>query len=128
MRDSEWREFGLTDDRLCPAINMITRLKAAGRTIGHVGADFLRRCIAPLQKRDRFAWQYGDAADRMRLLTGLANNLSVYGHAWLYDQLFRSPGLFKLPVNIIPLNINSDRDHILKWMPDCNGHGVASDW
>ena len=58
MRDSEWREFGLTDDRLCPAINMITRLKAAGLTIGHMGANFLLRHIAPLQKRDGFAWQY----------------------------------------------------------------------
>ena len=64
----------------------------------------------------------------MRLLPGLANNLLVYGHAWLCDQLFGGFELFKLPANIIPLNINSARDQILKWMPCCNAHGVSSDW
>lgn len=42
MHDNEWREFGLTDDRLHPTINKIARLKAVGLTIGHVRADFLR--------------------------------------------------------------------------------------
>jgi hypothetical protein len=64
----------------------------------------------------------------MRLYPGLANNLSVYGHAWLCKQLFGSLGPFKLPANVIPLNINSARDQILNWMPDCNAHGVAGDW
>ena len=64
----------------------------------------------------------------MRLLPGLANNLSVYGHAWLCDQLFGRFELFKLPATVIPLNINSARDQILKWMPDCNAEGVSSTW
>ena len=128
MRNNEWREFGLTDDRLHPAINSITRLNATGLTIGHVEADFLRSRIVPLLKRDGFASQYGDAADKMRLLPGLTNNLSVYGHAWLCEQLFASLGPFKLPATVIPLNINSTMDQILKWMPDCNAHGVSGDW
>ena len=64
----------------------------------------------------------------MRLLPGLANNLSVYGHGWLCDQLFGRFELFKLPTTVIPLNINSARDQILKWMPDCNAEGVSSTW
>ena len=49
---------------------------------------------------------------------GFANNLSIYGHGWLCEQLFGSLGPFKLPANVIPLNINSARDQILKWMSD----------
>ena len=64
----------------------------------------------------------------MRVLPGLANNLSVYGHAWLCDQLFGCFKLFKLLATIIPLNIKSARDQILKWMPDCNVEGVSSTW
>ena len=76
-------EPGLTDDRLRPALNMIAHLKVDGLTIEQGRVDFLRRRTALLLKRDGFAWQYGDAADRMRLYLGLANNLSIYGHGWL---------------------------------------------
>ena len=112
-RDKEWSAFGLTNDRLRPAINIITRLKAAGITIEHVGADFLLLHISPLQKRDIPAWLYGDVGDRMRLLLGLANNLSLYGHSWLCDQLFGHFELFKLPASVTLLNINSTWDQIL---------------
>ena len=64
----------------------------------------------------------------MRLLPGLANNLSVYGHAWLCDQQFGHFEMFKLPAAVVPLNINSARDQILKWMPDCNAGGLSSTW
>ena len=64
----------------------------------------------------------------MRLLPGLANNLSVYGHAWLCDQLFGRFEKFKLPATVIPLNINSARDQILKWMLECNAWGVSGTW
>ena len=97
-------------------------------TIEHVGANFLRRRIAPLQKRGIFAWWYGDAGDRMRLYPGLTNNLSVYGHTWLCGQLFRSLGPFKFPARVVPLNVNSALDQILKCMSDCNAYGVAGDW
>ena len=71
---------------------------------------------------------YGDAVDRIRMLPGLANNLSVYGHGWLCDQLFGRFELFKIPATVVPLNINSAWDQILKWMPDCNAEGVPSTW
>ena len=105
-RGKDWSSRGLIEDRPRPAINRITRLAAAGLTIEHVGADFLLRRISPLPERDRPTWLYGDAADMMRLLPGLANNLSVYGHAWLCDQLFGRFELFKLPATVIPLNVN----------------------
>ena len=65
------------------------------------------------------AWLYGDAEDMMRLLPGLANNLTVHSHAWFCDQLFGCFDMFKLPATIIPSNVNSARDQILSWMPDC---------
>ena len=36
--------------------------------------------------------------------------------------------MFKLLAIVIPLNINSARDQILKWMPDCNAEGVSGTW
>ena len=110
MCGNEWRELGLTDNRLRPVLNRIACLKAVGLTIKHVGDDFLRRRITPLQKRDRFAWRYGYAADKMRLYLGPTNKLSVYAHGWLCKQLFGSLGLFKLPARVVPLNINFARD------------------
>ena len=103
-------------------------MKAIALTIEHMGEDFLLRPISPLQKRDIQAWLYGDARDRMRLILGLANNLSVYGHAWPCDQLFGRFELFKLPAPVVPLNINSAREKILKWVPDCNAKGVSGSW
>ena len=44
------------------------------------------------------------------------------------DQLFGCFELFKLQATVIPLNINSARNQILKWMPDCNPEGVVSTW
>ena len=106
----------------------ITRLRAAGLTIEMVGADFLWRRIAPLQKRARFAWEYKNAADVMRLHTGLGNNLTVLQHASLRHQLFRASGKFDLPEGVVPLCINSAKDSILAMMPSCNAHGVEGGW
>ena len=64
----------------------------------------------------------------MRLLPGLAYNFSVYGHAWLCDQLFRCFEMFMLPATVVPLNVNSAWDQILKWMPDYNAEGVSGTW
>ena len=123
-RGKDWSAKGLTEDSLRPAINRITRLRTAGLTIEHVGADFLVRRILSLHKRDRPTWLYGNTGDRMRLLPGLANNLFVYADAWLCDQLFGRFELFKLPTTVIPLNISSARGQIVKWMPDCNAEGL----
>lgn len=40
----------------------------------------------------------------------------------------RSLGPFHLPARVVPLHINSARDQILKWMPNCNAYGVEADW
>ncbi|KAE8814757.1 hypothetical protein D1007_07995 [Hordeum vulgare] len=108
----------LSNNKLCPTLNRITRLKATELTIQLVGADFLRRRIALLQKRDRFAWEYNGPADWMRLYTGTVNNLTVYGHGRLCDWLFNIMGSFHLPAGVVPLNINFSRNQILHWMPD----------
>ena len=82
-RGKDWSAKGLTEDRLCPAIKRVTHLAAAGLTIEHVGADFLRHRIASLHRRDKFSWEYRDATDRMWLYPGRNDNLTVMSHAWL---------------------------------------------
>ncbi|KAE8795334.1 hypothetical protein D1007_29832 [Hordeum vulgare] len=72
--------LGISNDKFHPALNRITRLKAVGLTIQHVGADFLRCRITPLQKRDMFAWEFNCPADWMPMYPGTVNNLTVYGH------------------------------------------------
>ena len=60
----------------------------------------------------------------MRLYPGLTNNLTVYGHGWLCEQLFGELGPFHLSAGVVPLHLNSARDQILMWMPECNAYGV----
>jgi hypothetical protein len=49
VRSSEWSELGLSDEKLRPDLHRILCLKAAQLTTAHVGANFLRRRIVPLQ-------------------------------------------------------------------------------
>ena len=128
QRGKDWSDVSKCDGKLTIALDRITRLRAAGLTIEMVGADFLWRRIAPLQKRARFAWEYKNAADVMRLHTGLGNNLTVLQHASLRLQLFRSSGKFDLPEGVVPLCVNSAKDSILAMMPSCNAHGVEGGW
>lgn len=128
VRGKDWSDYGKCDDKLTPALNRIIRLKAAGLTIEMVGADFLWRRIAPLQKRKRYTWEYQNAADIMRLHTGLDSNLTVLEHISLCHQLFRASGKFHLPKSVVPLCINSAKDSILAMMPECNAQGVEALW
>jgi hypothetical protein len=121
-------DYATCDKKLTPALNQIARLKAAGLTIEIVGADFLRRRIAPLQKRQRYTWEYQNAADIMWLYQGLGNNLTVMQHINLCHQLFRTSGKFHLLAQVVPLHINSTKDSILVMMPACNAQGVKANW
>ena len=56
-------------------------LTEAGLTLEMIGADFIRRRIAPLHNKGRPAWLFTNAADIMRLRPGLDHNLTVMGHA-----------------------------------------------
>ena len=61
---------------------MILRLRAAGLTIEMVGANFIRRRIAPLQHRGgRLALAYVNFADIIQMWTGYNSNLTMMGHA-----------------------------------------------
>ena len=53
VRGGDWRSLATEDDKLKIATTRILRLRLAGLTLGAVGADFLRRRIAPLQERRR---------------------------------------------------------------------------
>ena len=46
-RGSDWSDVAPEDDRLKIAVTRILRLRLVGLTVGAVGADFLRRRIAP---------------------------------------------------------------------------------
>ena len=89
------------DDRLKIAITRILCLRLAGLTVGAVSADFLRRCIAPLQERRRPAWEFKNAADIMRLRPGLNFNFTVLELNAMLQELFKydpqHPKVFRLP-------------------------------
>ena len=48
--DNDWSNVAPEDERLKIAITRILRLRLAGLTVGAVGADFLRRRIAPCRR------------------------------------------------------------------------------
>ena len=61
----------------------------AGLTLEMIGADFIRRRIAPLHNKGRPAWLFRNAADIMRLRPGLNHNFTVMRHAHLCQRLFQ---------------------------------------
>ena len=79
----------------------ILRLRRAKPTVGAVGANFLRRRIAPLQERKRPAWEFENAADIMRLRPGLNFNFTVLELNAMLQELFKydpdHPEVFRLP-------------------------------
>ena len=119
-----------------------------------IGADFIRRRIAPLHNKGRPAWLFTNAADIMRLCPGLDNNFKVMGHAHFCQRLFqldvnrngevertgkaaraaakagkvaRGP-LFKLPAGVVPLSNYLHRNDIIAMMPEFNAHGLVATW
>ena len=53
-----------------------------------IGADFIRRRIAPLHNKGRLAWLFTNAADIMRLRPDLDHNLTAMRHALFCQRLF----------------------------------------
>ena len=53
-----------------------------------IGADFIRRQIAPLHNKGRPAWLFTNPADIMRLRPGLDHNFTVMEHAHFCQRLF----------------------------------------
>src|SRR4051812_377180 len=119
------------DDRLKIAVARIQRLRLAGLTVGAVGADFLRRRIAPLQERRRPAWEFQNAADIMRLRPGLNFNFTVLVLNSMLQELFKydpqHPEVFRLPRGVVPL-CNNSLDRIRALMPLCDSHGIDPAW
>jgi hypothetical protein len=131
-RGKDWGEADLEDKKLGIAITRIHRLRLAGLTVGMVGADFLRRRIAPLQDRKRPAWEFKNAADIMRLRPGLNFNFTVLELEAMLQELFKldpeHPELFRLPREIVPLCNNSSLSRIITMMPLLNAHGLDPTW
>jgi hypothetical protein len=137
-----WGDLDPQDRKLTVATTRIHRLKAAGLTIDVIGADFLRRRIAPLQNKGRLAWEYRNTADIMRLRPGLNHNLTVMQHAALCQKLFhlkadktdkadkteKADKPLKLPAGVIPLCNNSALSSIIAMMPVFNAHGLDQTW
>ena len=130
VRDNDWSNVAPEDERLKIAITRILRLRLAGLTVGAVGADFLRRRIAPLQERGRPAWEFKNSADIMRLRPGLNYNFTVLElDAMLLELFKRDPQHpFTLPRGVVPLCNNSSLDRIRAMMPLCDSHGIVPTW
>ena len=71
------------------ATTRILCLTEAGLTLEMIGADFIRRRIAPLHNKGRPAWLFTNAADIMRLRPGLDHNFTVMRHTHLCQRLFQ---------------------------------------
>src|SRR4051812_49714419 len=89
VRGRDWSDLAPDDAKLKIAVDRILRLRIAGLTVGAVGADFLRRRIAPLQERRRPAWEFQNAADIMRLRPGLNFNFTVLELTAMLQELFK---------------------------------------
>lgn len=131
------------DKKLAIATTRIHRLTMAGLTLEMIGADFIRRRIAPLHNKGRPAWLFRNAADIMRLRPGLKHNFTVMGHAHFCQRLFQlnvgvdgraervgktvkagKGHLFRLPAGVVPLSKNSRQTDIIAMMPDFNAHDL----
>src|SRR3954454_23657044 len=101
LRGRDWSAVAPDDDKLQLAVTRILRLRRAGLTVGAVGADFLRRRIAPLQEKGRLAWEFHNAADIMRLRPGLNFQFTVLELDGMLRELFKHdpehPEWFRLP-------------------------------
>ena len=84
----DWSDADADDAKLTVATTKILHLTEAGITLEMIGADFIRRRIAPLHNKGRPAWLFTIAADIMRLRPGLDHNLTVMRHAHLCQRLF----------------------------------------
>ena len=127
---NDWSNVAPEDERLKIAITRILRLRLAGLTVGAVGADFLRRRIAPLQERGRPAWEFKNSADIMRLRPGLNYNFTVMElDAMLLELFKRDPQHpFTLARGVVPLCNNSSLDRIRAMMLLCDSHRIAPTW
>jgi hypothetical protein len=128
VRDENWSAFDPSDEKLAIATTRILRLREAGLTIEMIGADFLRRRIAPLQDKGRPAWQFVNAADVMRLRPGMDHNLTIMQHGSLMQKLFGSATAAPLPKDVVPLCNNSRLSRILAMMPALDAHSVDERW
>ena len=119
-----------------------------------IGADFIRRRIAPLHDKGRPTWLFVNATDIMRLRPGLDNNLTVLRHAHLCQRIFElevndegeversgkvaraaakagkvvKEPVFRLLAGVVPLSNNSRRFKIIAMMPLFNAHGLDPRW
>ena len=131
-RGRDWSELDSDDVKLDIALVRILRLRLARLSVAEVGADFLRRRIAPLQDRKRPAWLYGGPADIMRLRPGLNFNFTTLELRGMVRELFKydpaHPEWFRTPREVVPLCNNAARDRILAMMPMCDSHGLDRSW
>lgn len=127
-RNPHWSDVGPRDEEFSLALSRIEDLRAPGLTLEAVGADFLWRWLAPLQRRSRLAWEYKNASDTMRLRPSLANNLTVLDHDYVIRKIFNKGCTHKLPDMVLSLCNNTARDSILAMMSACNAQGILADW
>src|SRR4051812_2344241 len=132
VRGRDWSDLAPDDAKLKIAATRILRLRFAGPTVGAVGADFLRRRIAPLQERGKPDWEFQNAADIMRLRPGLNYNFTVLELDGVLKELFKHdsehPEWFRLLPGVVPLCNNSALNRILTMMPLCDSHGIDATW
>ena len=81
LRGVDWSDLDPSDQKFLIATTRIRCLTEARLTLEMIAADFIRRRIAQLHNKGRSAWDFRNAADIMRLRTGLKHNFTMLGHS-----------------------------------------------
>ena len=125
-----WEGLPPADPLLEPAMARITELRDRhGLTVPMVVRDFLSRRIAPLQARERWAWEYRGPNDDCRLAVGAEGDLSERTIAGLlYIILGSTEGIPSvLPSADLALCNSPRRDAIITGYPYCDAWGPRKD-
>ena len=109
VKSSGWEHDELRDARLAPLVERMQELRAAKLTGAMVAKEFIRRRIAPLQRRSRPVWRITGGEDPMRLS---ADNLRPEVVEEILKILF-SEKVGGLPEEAYPLYRFTNRDELV---------------
>nr|ABA94985.1 transposon protein, putative, unclassified [Oryza sativa Japonica Group] len=115
---SSWRAPVDLGEEYDAVLDRLAGLRSQGLTGAMVYGDYLRRRIAPLQRRARSAWEYTGPEDYMRTHQGARCDWAPEDFKIVVQRVLNlsSAEASRLPQEILPLCIDPDRVSILTIM------------
>nr|CAH67051.1 OSIGBa0127A14.3 [Oryza sativa] len=113
-----WRAPVDLEDGYDAVLDRLAGLRSQGLTGAMVYGDYLRRRIAPLQRRARGAWEYTGSEDYMRTHHGVRWDWAPEDFKIVVQRVLNlsSVEASRIPQGILPLCSNPDRASILTIM------------